>query len=277
VCGPEPRRYEVNARPDGWRIRNASSKLRDELVPRGENPTSSNVRAAAIFGPAGDDPDEPPHPDVAAAARRAATATARRIRPRIVRAYAERVRSVTTILALLAATAPPYPPTPIGRGPEFLPPAAPPAVRRGLPVGDLRCTAGGTRFGIHLELFARGRVVVVPSGIGVASPFSRDGAYVVARGCTYPIRTRAPTGVVEVVRGRPLRLGDLFAVWGQPLAPTRLASFTTSARRPVRAYVGGRRWRGPVREIPLSRHAQIVLQVGAYIRPHARFVFPPAL
>lgn len=187
------------------------------------------------------------------------------------------MRPGSVIVALLAAATPPYPPTPIGRGPEFLPPAAPAAVRRGLPVADLHCTTSGRRFGIHLEVFARGRVVVVPSGIGVAVPFGRKGAYIVPRGCTYPLRTLAPTGVVEVARDKKLTLGDLFAVWGQPLEPTRLASFTTSARRPVRAYVGGRRWRGAPTGIPLRRHAQIVLQVGTYIRPHPRFLFPPGL
>jgi hypothetical protein len=45
----------------------------------------------------------------------------------------------------------------------------------------------------------------------------------------------------------------------------------------VRAYVGGERWRGDVRAIPLTRHAQIVLELGAYIPPHPRFLFPRGL
>jgi hypothetical protein len=187
------------------------------------------------------------------------------------------VRVNWTFLAAIALAAPPYPPTPIGRGPRFHPPPAPAAVVRGDRLGDLRCGRNQPRFGIHLEVFARGRVVVVPSGIGVARPFARDGAFVEPRGCTYPVRTRAPTGVVEVARGRTLWLGDLFDVWGQPLARTRLAGFTTTTRRPVRAYVGGRRWRGALREIPLRRHAQIVLELGAYIPPHRRFLFPSGL
>jgi hypothetical protein len=42
----------------------------------------------------------------------------------------------------------------------------------------------------------------------------------------------------------------------------------------VRAYVAGRRWRGRLDAIPLRRHAQIVLQLGRYIRPHETFLFP---
>jgi hypothetical protein len=185
-----------------------------------------------------------------------------------------RMRAVLTGLAAVALAAPPYPPTPIGRGPRFHPPPAPEAVLRGRPVGELRCVGERERYGVHVELFARGLVVVVPSGIGVARPLVRSGAFVEPRGCTYPLRTLGPTGVVEVARTQRLRLGDLFEVWGQPLTRTRLAGFRTTAGRPVRAYVGGERWRGDVRAIPLTRHAQIVLELGAYIRPHPRFLFP---
>jgi len=164
-------------------------------------------------------------------------------------------------------------PTPIGAGPRYHPPPAPKRVLQGRPVGPLRCGAGGRRFGVHLELFARGRVVIVPAGIGVAEPLRRVGAFVRPAGCTYAARTLEPTGVVEFRRGARVRLGDLFAVWGQPLSATRLAGFSTTRGAPVRAYVGGRRWRGRPAAIPLSRHAEIVLELGRYIPPHRAFRF----
>jgi hypothetical protein len=127
---------------------------------------------------------------------------------------------------------------------------------------------------VHLELFAARRVVLVPPGIGIAPPRTRDGAYVRGGRCSYPVRTREPTGVVEVeTNGRPKTLGDLFAVWGQPLSRRRMAGFSGS----VSAYVGGRHWRADPRAIPLRRHSQIVLELGGYVKPHAAYQFPPGL
>jgi hypothetical protein len=167
--------------------------------------------------------------------------------------------------------------TPIGAGPRYHPPAAPARVLRGEPVGALHCGAGGRRFGVHLEVFASGRVVIVPAGIGVAAPRTRVGAFVRPRGCSYAGRTLDPTGVVEVRRGARLTLGRLFAVWGQPLSATRLAGFSTRRGAPVRAYVAGRRWRGPPGAIPLRRHAQIVLELGRFVPPHRSFRFRSGL
>lgn len=147
---------------------------------------------------------------------------------------------------------------PIGAGARFRPPAR--THPSGPPLGRLACLPdAGPRHGAHVELFAAGRVVVVPRGIGVA------------RGCSYPVRTRDRTGVVEV-RGRAT-LGDLFAVWGAPLSRTRLLSF----RGPVRAYVAGRRVAGDPRAIVLARHAQVVLAVGPAVPIHASFRFAPGL
>jgi hypothetical protein len=165
-------------------------------------------------------------------------------------------------------------PTPIGVGPRYHPPAAPTPVLRGEPVGGLGCRADGPRFGVHVELFAHGRVVIVPAGIGVAAPRRRDGAFVRPRGCSYAVRTTGPTGVLEVRRGAALTLGRLFAVWGEPLSPTRLAGFSTRRSAPVHAYVAGRRWRGRLGAIPLTRHAQIVLELGRFVSPHRSFRFP---
>jgi hypothetical protein len=113
----------------------------------------------------------------------------------------------------------------------------------------------------------------VPAGIGIAPPRRRDGAYVDGGRCHYPLITREPTGVVEVAHGTRATLADLFALWGQPLRRDRLARFAGS----VRAAVDGNRWRGDPRAIPLTRHGQIVLQVGPPIPSHARYTFPVGL
>jgi hypothetical protein len=170
-------------------------------------------------------------------------------------------------LGVVVAAAPA--PTPIGVGPRYHPPPTSAQVAAAAPVGSLRCGPSGERFGVHVELFANRLVVIAPAGIGIAPPLVRDGAYVRAGRCSYAARTREPTGVVEVRRGVRLTLGQLFDVWGQPLSATRLASFAGR----VSAFVGGRPWRGDPRAIPLARHAEIVLEVGGYVRPHRAFLF----
>ena len=166
-------------------------------------------------------------------------------------------------------------PTPIGPAPRWQPPSLSRAVRAARPVLGMRCARDSARprFGAHVEVFAERRVLVVAPGIGVAPPRRRSGAYVRGGRCSYPLRTREPTGVVEVEPGPERTLGDLFALWGQPLSRQRIASF----RGRVVAYVGGVRWRGDPRAIPLRRHAQIVVEIGGHVPPHRTYRFPPGL
>jgi len=42
----------------------------------------------------------------------------------------------------------------------------------------------------------------------------------------------------------------------------------------VSVFVAGKRAAGDPRRIVLTRHAQIVLQVGAYVAPHPTYLFP---
>jgi len=156
------------------------------------------------------------------------------------------------------AAPPPVYPWPIGVGPRFRPTAYNPTVASGRPVGALRCTSGGASFAVHVELFARRKVVIVPPGIGRGPG-----------GCSYPLRTTAPTGVVHVAR-RGLTLGDLFRVWGRRVTSSKLLSFPGR----VSVFVGGRRYLGEPRAVPLTKHAQIVLEVGGHVAPHASYLFP---
>jgi hypothetical protein len=160
---------------------------------------------------------------------------------------------------------------PIGAGARLRPGPGPgPHVRHD---GPLACRRHRARShdAVHLELFAAGRTVIVPAGIGVAPPRRRSGAFVTGGRCTTPLRTTEPTGVIEVVPGVRATLGDLFRVWGRPLSGQRLLSF----RGPVRAWVDGVRWPGPVHAIPLRHHAQIVVVSGPGVPVHATYAFPP--
>ena len=66
-------------------------------------------------------------------------------------------------------------------------------------------------------------------------------------------------------------LGSVFAVWGQPLAPARLAGF----RGTVSVFVNGTSRAGDPRRLVLHDGDEIVLEVGGYVPPHASFTFPP--
>jgi len=160
-------------------------------------------------------------------------------------------------------------PTPIGVGAKYRLSAAPPAVLRGVPVRSMRCRDARHWASAHVEVFAARRVVILPAGIGMAKPVQRNGAYVTGARCSYPVRTVAPTGVVQFAPGTRATVGDLFAVWGARLTNHALAGF----RGRVSAYVSGRAWRGDVRAIRLRRHAQIVLEIGGYVPPHPFFLF----
>ena len=165
-------------------------------------------------------------------------------------------------------------PARIGRGVAFRPPAVSGGVARAATIDGLRCTRNhGRAYGVHLELYAHRLVVPVPSGIGVAPPQRRRGVYVLGGRCAYPVRTLEPTGVLIVDGGSLPSLGELFAIWGQPLSARALASF----RGTVLAYVGGRRWTRPPGAIPLRRHAEIVLEIEGAVLPHPAYRFPPGL
>lgn len=146
-------------------------------------------------------------------------------------------------------------PTPIGRGPAFVP-----SPRGTLPPPAEKCRPG-RRSGairVHLELFARRRVVVIPANVGVRAH------------CRYPLRTLTPTGVIEVDGDRKT-VRDFFAVWRMPFSQHRLLTF----RGKVTGYVGGARWNGDVGAITLTDGAEVVLELGGYVPPHRFYLFPP--
>jgi hypothetical protein len=179
---------------------------------------------------------------------------------------------IALAVGLALAVDPSVKPWPIGLGSIYRPPAANATVAAGATVNGLRCGTSGKTFAVHVELFANRRVVAVPAGIGVARPYRTTLGTVEPQGCSYPVRTVTPTGIVDVATGMRLTLGDLFRVWGQSLGPLRLGPFTS--RDPVRVYLGGRIVHGTASSIPLTSGDEIVLEIGGYVPPHPSFLFP---
>ena len=178
-------------------------------------------------------------------------------------------------LAVLTIAAAPVP-TPIGIGPKFRLPAASPAVARAAPVGRLACLRSDpARERAHIELFANRRVLLLPPGIGMAPPLRRHGADVLSARCSYPLRTTDPTGVVEYVPSARPTLADLLRGLGSAALRAPACGLPRATGRRGRGM--GRRppRRGDVGAIPLTRHAEIVVELGGYVPPHTSFRFPP--
>lgn len=157
---------------------------------------------------------------------------------------------------------------PIGTGARFQPPRTGPVVGR--------CSRRlGPREGVHVELFAANRVVLVPSGIGTLPPRRFSEGRIAGARCYGALVTLDPTGLVLIQPGSRLVLADLFRAWGQPLSSRRLASFSASGGAGVAVFVDGRRRPGPPETVPLQAHSEIVLEVGPYVPPHRSYTFPP--
>ena len=62
---------------------------------------------------------------------------------------------------------------------------------------------------------------------------------------------------------------------GELLSRTRLTSFTAAQGTQVAVFIDGRPWRAAPTAVPLTPHAEIVLEVGPRVPPHSSYTFPP--
>jgi hypothetical protein len=157
---------------------------------------------------------------------------------------------------------------PIGTGPRFTLPASG-------PVAGTCERSLGPRVGVHVEVFAANRVLLLPAGIGARQPWAKLDGRITGAPCYGALVTLDPTGLVLVRPGAELTLADLFRSWGEPLSRTRVTSFSASAGTQVAVFVDGRRVNAAPPSVPLTRHAEIVLEVGPHVPPHSSYAFPP--
>lgn len=115
----------------------------------------------------------------------------------------------------------------------------------------------------HLTVFVNGTPQQVPAGIGIPGAVSTAtpaGPFISSGTCFYWLHTHAPDGIIHIESPvhRSYTLGEFFDEWGQPLGPDQVGP----ARGHVTAIYNGKVFLGNPRDLPLTAHAQIQLEVG---------------
>lgn len=135
----------------------------------------------------------------------------------------------------------------------------------GRTVGGISCDAAeGQRIHIHQHLLIldHGKTVDIPPNVGQPA----------GKRCIYWLHTHTPDGFihVEAPLERSFTLGDFFTVWGQPLNKAGVAGAQLAKGESMKVWLNGEAFKGEPGTIPLTAHADIVIQVGPpYAKPKA--------
>jgi hypothetical protein len=172
-------------------------------------------------------------------------------------------------------------------GPEQVPmPSAPPLAgtaskATGKTVDGIGCsTSEQTLFHIHahLTIFVNGAPRQVPAGIGIPNASGQNtpaGEFIDNGTCFYWLHTHAADGIVHIESPvqRTYTLGQFFDEWGQPLGPSQAGP----AQGHVTVIYNGKVFTGNPRNVPLTAHAQIQLEVGTPLVSPESVTFPNGL
>jgi hypothetical protein len=115
----------------------------------------------------------------------------------------------------------------------------------------------------HLTIFVNGAARQLPAAIGIPGAQAQNtprGPFIASGTCFYWLHTHAADGIIHIESPvqRTYTLGDFFDEWGQPLGPGQVGP----ARGHVTAIYNGQVFQGNPRNVPLTAHAQIQLEIG---------------
>jgi hypothetical protein len=130
----------------------------------------------------------------------------------------------------------------------------------------------------HLTVFVNGSAQQIPAAIGIPGAVAQStpaGSFVEEGTCFYWLHTHAADGIIHIESPvhRSYTLGNFFDEWGQPLSTSRVGP--ASGR--VVAIYNGQVFQGDPRNIPLTAHAQIQLEVGTPLVTPEHITFPAGL
>jgi hypothetical protein len=141
-------------------------------------------------------------------------------------------------------------------------------------------TAEQTLFHIHahLAIFVNGSARQIPAAIGIPGAQAQataQGPFIDTGTCFYWLHTHAADGIIHIESPvqRIYTLGNFFDEWGQPLGPGQVGPATGH----VVALYNGQVYKGNPRDIPLTAHAQIQLEIGTPLIAPQPISFPSGL
>jgi hypothetical protein len=189
--------------------------------------------------------------------------------------------SLSTLGTLKAA------PAPGPSGPEQVPVPSAAALAStatavtGQPMDGISCQSSEqTLFHIHahLTVFVNGSARQIPAAIGIPGAVAQStpaGSFVEEGTCFYWLHTHAADGIIHIESPvhRSYTLGNFFDEWGQPLSTSRVGP----ASGHVVAIYNGQVFTGSPRDVPLTAHAQIQLEVGTPLVAPEKITFPAGL
>ena len=125
----------------------------------------------------------------------------------------------------------------------------------------------------HLSIFLDGAALAVPANIGIIGNSATQAA------CDYPLHTHDVSGKLHMHALTPtvFTLGQLFTLWGQPLARDNIAGITN---RPVVVYITDNNtastsaiYTGDLAAIQLIPHREVTIQIGSTIAAIPNFTW----
>lgn len=147
-------------------------------------------------------------------------------------------------------------------------------------VANITCDATeqvATHYHAHLSILYDGNEVNVPANTGIVT--SATGT-----SCLYWMHTHDTTGVIHIEApksqaNRAFTLGDFFAIWGQPLSKTQVATLKVNGDQKLQVYVDGTLVPNQdPSKIVLKAHTQVVLEfTPPVVEPPPTYTFPSGL
>jgi len=138
----------------------------------------------------------------------------------------------------------------------------------GAPIDGIQCNAGEQltyHHHAHVVIFVNGQPRSIPLGVGMVPPavVQQTGNGPFAEGsnkCLYWLHVHAQDGIVHIESPTPktMELGQFFDIWGHRISSSGIGSIKGA----VTATVNGKAWTGDPANIPLTEHAQVVINVG---------------
>jgi hypothetical protein len=118
----------------------------------------------------------------------------------------------------------------------------------------------------------------VPAAIGIPGAQAQQtpqGPFIASGTCFYWLHTHAADGIVHIESPvqRAYTLGEFFDEWGQPLGTGQVGP----ARGHVTVIYNGKAYQGNPRDIPLTAHAQIQLEVDKPLVAPVTITWPSGL